>query len=167
MNDIRDLKKEENGMGGFLEGKFDSLLFKCEATIEISVDEGTTEEYAEKCVQHFNSLNNEMIEKIKEWVNKFYLYTLDEIDEEFAEEIKENMLDYKGKENILEYLSNLHMYVFYPKDDRIGYNIECDCPWEPEQQCSIIIRENEVLYIGPSEGFNAWSDGEFFCIWED
>lgn len=77
------------------------------------------------------------------------------------------MLDYKGKENILEYLSNLHMYVFYPKDDRIGYNIECDCTWEPEQQCSIIIRENEVLYAGPSEGFNAWSDGEFFCIWED
>ncbi len=52
--------------------------------------------------------------------------------------------------------------------NEIGYGIECECPWEPEHQCIILIRNNNVVYVGPSEGNDPWQDeNEYYCIWND
>ncbi len=69
-------------------------------------------------------------------------------------------------------LSRPRLYVELPEDEEdaeeIGYCIEAECPWEPEHQCSIIIRNDEVKYVGPSEGNTPWDDeDEYYCIWND
>ena len=69
---------------------------------------------------------------------------------------------------LIEFLYKPTMYIYAPKGDEIGYCIECECPWEPEHQCNIVIRGDKVLYVGPSEGEDPWGDDEdYYCYWED
>lgn len=72
---IRDLKKDENGW--IAEGKFNSTsLFKGEMAISIFIDDGATVEYAERCITHYNSLNNNstMLYKLQEYLSRAILY---------------------------------------------------------------------------------------------
>ena len=51
--------------------------------------------------------------------------------------------------------------------DEIGYGIECDCPWEPEHSCLILVRNEKLLYVGESDGLDPWGEAEdYHCIWE-
>lgn len=47
--------------------------------------------YAEKCAQAFNCLTKELVDKICEAAKHFYLTFIDEISEEWREEILEGM----------------------------------------------------------------------------
>ena len=90
------------------------------------------------------------------------------IYDEIVNEIEPVMEGYKSGRNLIEYLSEPTLYVYPPKGDGIGYGIECDCPWEPEHQCLIIIRNDELLYVGQSDGLDAWGDeDDYYCIWHD
>ena len=57
----------------------------------------------------------------------------------------------------------------YPqRQDEIGYGIECECPWEPEHQCCILIRNDKVVYVGTSEGLDPWGEeDDYHCVWDD
>ena len=51
--------------------------------------------------------------------------------------------------------------------DEIGYGIECDCSWEPEHSCLILVRNEKLLYVGESDGLDPWGEVEdYHCIWE-
>ena len=51
--------------------------------------------------------------------------------------------------------------------DEIGYGIECDCPWEPEHSCLILVRNEKLLYVGESDSLDPWGEAEdYHCIWE-
>lgn len=174
MSVIKDLQTDENGW--FAYGKFNSTsLFKGEMAVSIFIDDGATVEYAEKCIAHYNSLNNniDMLLKLQEYLVRFFLYMYSEwkemgIYDEIVNEIEPVMEGYKSGRNLIEYLSEPTLYVYPPKGDGIGYGIECDCPWEPEHQCLIIIRNDELLYVGQSDGLDAWGDeDDYYCIWHD
>ncbi len=174
MSIIKDLKTDENGW--FADGKFGSVsLFEGEMAVSIFVDDGATIEYAEKCIAHYNRLsgNSGLLHKLQEYLAAFFLYMYDEwkamgIYEEIVEDIEPVMEGYKSGRNLIEYLSRPTLYVYPPNGDGIGYGIECECPWEPEHQCLIIIRNDELLYAGPSDGLDAWGDEEdYYCIWHD
>jgi hypothetical protein len=78
------------------------------------------------------------------------------------------MAGYKTGKNLIDYLSEPTLYIYAPQGDDIGYGIECDCPWEPEHQCLILIRNDKLLYVGQSEGLDSWCDEEeYYCIWHD
>lgn len=171
---IRDLHTDENGW--FLDGKFDSIsLFKGEMAISIFIDDGATVEYAKKCIMHYNNLNNnsEMLNQLQEYLVKFFLYMYAEwkamgIYDEIVKAIEPVMQGYQSGKNLIEYLSRPTLYVYLQKGDQIGYGIECDCPWEPEHQCLILIRDDELLYVGQSDGLDPWGDkDEYYCIWHD
>lgn len=174
MSVIRNLEIDENGW--FADGKFESKsLFKGEIDVSIFIDDGATIEYAEKCIAHYNSLNNnnDLIFKLQQYLSKFFLYMYDEwkaigIYDEIIEKSEQVMEGYKTGKNLINYLSKPTVYVYAPKGNDIGYGIECDCPWEPEHQCLILIRNDELLYVGQSDGLDAWGDEEdYYCIWHD
>lgn len=174
MSIIRDLHTDEDGW--LTEGKFDSTsLFKGEMSILIFSDDGATVEYAEKCIAHYNSLNNnsDMLLKLQEYLARFFLYMYAEwkdmgIYDEIIDAIEPVMEGYQSGKSLIEYLSSPTLYVDSPKGDGIGYGIECDCPWEPEHQCLIIIRNDEILYVGQSGDVDAWGDeNEYYCVWKD
>lgn len=171
---IRNLQTDENGW--LANGEFNSTsLFKEEMAISIFIDDGATVEYAEKCISHYNRLNNnnDILLKLQEYLVKFFLYMYAEwkemgIYDEIVDEIEPVMKGYKSGKNLIEYLSRPTLYIYSPKGDGIGYGIECDCPWEPEHQCLIIIRNDELLYVGQSDGRDAWSNKkDYYCIWDE
>lgn len=68
MSVIRDLKPDINEMG-WLEGKFNSQsLFQGEMDIIIFDETDEAKEYAEKCIEHYNSLNDDqrLLDEIQE-----------------------------------------------------------------------------------------------------
>jgi len=174
MSIIKDLQTDENGW--FANGKFNSTsLFNGEMAVSIFVDDGATVEYAEKCIAHYNSLNNnsDILLELQEYLARFFLYMYSEwkemgIYDEIVDNIEPVMKSYKVGENLIKYLSRPTLYVYAPQGDGIGYGIGCDCTWEPEHQCLIIIRNDELLYVGPSDCLDAWGDeDDYYCIWND
>ena len=79
-NFLNNLKEDNNGLG-WLEGMFESKsLFQGEMNITIMDNTDVAKEYAEKCIVHYNALNNnkELLEKIQEGLAKFMLYMYEE-----------------------------------------------------------------------------------------
>ena len=176
MFNIRDLKPDVNDF--FLDGKFDSTsLFQGEMDISIDKDNGTTVEYAEKCIMQYNALTNneKLMDEIQQNLAKFMLYMYEEwkemdIYDDIAEGIRPAIKSYEAGESLLKYLTKPRLYIEQPEDgsDEIGFVLEAECPWEPEHMCCIIIRGDELKYVGPSEGNTPWDDeGDYYCIWND
>lgn len=177
MSIIRDMRPDENGLG-WLYGKFDSeSIFKGEMKMTIYSDTEESIAYAEKCIAHYNRLteNPALLDKIRENLKKFMYYMRDEweamgIYEEIAEDTDKAVKGCEAGEDIIKSLTNPCLSIELPEDDtdEIGYNIESDCPWEPEHQCSIIIRNDTLKYVGPCERNTPWDDDdEYYCIWLD
>ena len=177
MSMIKDLTRSEDSLD-WLYGKFESSsLFKGEMKITIYSDSDEAVAYAERCIEAYNSIagNKELIDDIKDKLARFMLYMRDEweamgIYEDIAEETDKAVEAYESGRELFSFLSEPCLYIELPEDgtDEIGYEIVADCPWEPEHQCSIIIRENELKYVGPCEGNTPWDDeDEYYCIWLD
>ncbi len=179
MSEIRNLKPDKNEMG-WLEGKFDSeSLFLGEMDITVFSDSDEAKEYAKKCVDHYNTLNNnkKILDDIQEMLAKFMFHMYNEwkamgIYDDIADDTEQTIEAYNAGKRLITCLSNPCLYVELPEDEtnveEIGYCIEADCPWEPEHQCSIIIRSDAVKFVGPSEGNTPWDDDDdYYCIWND
>lgn len=64
---LNNLKEDVNGLG-WLEGKFESKsLFQGKIDITIMDNTDVAKEYAEKCIAHYNAINNnkELLEKYR------------------------------------------------------------------------------------------------------
>ena len=171
---IKDMKYDENT--GSERGKFDSVsLFQGEMGIVVYTDDGASVEYSEKCIEHYNDLanNGEMLAEIEDKITRFFLYMYDEwkkmgIYEDIVSDCEEVMKGYKSGRKLTDFLSAPALYIDAPVGEGIGYCIVADCPWEPEHQCEIIIRDDTVLYAGPCEGETPWGDeDDYYCIWEE
>ncbi len=174
MSIIRNLQTDENGW--FEEGTFTSnSIFPGEMNILIFVDDGATVEYAEKCIGNYNELIDkaELCTELQKKLANFFIYMYDEwgsmgIYDEIVERLNPIMEGYNSGKNLIDYLENPTLCIYAPQESGFGYGIECDCPWEPEHKCLIIIRNNELLYVGPSDGLDAWCDkDEYYCIWDN
>ncbi len=174
MSTIRDLKTEYDGL--FTTGKFDSVsLFSGEMIVEVFTKDGATVADAERCIGHYNHLNEnkEVCDSIQIKLEKFFLYMYNEwkamgIYDDIAESLKPVMDGYKAGDKLIKYLYKPRLYVEPQLEGETGYGIECECPWEPEHQCMILIRNNKVVYAGPSDGLSPWEDEDaYYCIWND
>lgn len=172
---IRNLEPEWGGV--FLNGKFDSVsLFQGEMSVSIFAEDGATEEDAIRCIEHYNTLTEkrDVMEQIQNGLEKYFLYMCDEWKDfggmygDIEESLKPVMDGYRQGTELVTYLYKPMLYVYPQMENEIGYGIECECPWEPEHQCNILIRNDKVLYVGPSEGLDPWCDeSEYYCIWND
>lgn len=177
MSIIKELISTNDGLG-WLNGKFASRsLFLGDMDITIYSDTENAVRYAEKCIAHYNSLtdNASLMADIRDKLRKFMYYMRDEweamgIYEDIAEDTDKAVNDIENGGDILDHLKRPCLNIDPPKDgtDEIGYEIVSDCPWEPEHQCSIIIRGDKLKYAGPCEGNTPWDDDDdYYCIWLD
>lgn len=175
MSIIKNLKMDDNGW--FANGTFESVsLFNGEAKVTIFADDGATKEDAIRCIEHYNSLLDkpEICCQIQEGLEKFFLYMYEEwgdfsdIYGDIADSLKPIMDGYNEGKQLITYLYAPTLYVFPQLENEIGYGVVFECPWEPEHQCSIMIRNDKVVYVGPSEGEDPWGDeDDYYCIWND
>lgn len=149
-------KKDDIFNVGFIESKLFNR--KMEVWIENTVDI----DYAEKCVNNFQLLSNETIDKICERISAYHKFMLEEWNEEFVAEINEKVPCEVSGRNILKYIENPSIFIFPPEGEGIGYIIDGKCEWEPEHGISIILLDNKIIDVGPTEGLTPWSDKDEF-----
>lgn len=174
MDTIRGVKTDDNGW--FTTGEFDSKTFLPGKTgVLIFTDDGATLEDAERCINHLNGLAGkpELIDAIEKGLEQFFCYMYDEwaamgIYDRIVDSCKDVMEKHDKGSRMSAFLSRPTLCVYPQKNGDVGYGIECDCPWEPEHQCLILIKNDECVYVGPSEMLDPWSDKEdLHCVWND
>lgn len=151
MSMIRNVEEYEEE----IEGITDFSLLGSE--IGVFINEGATIEYAEKCVEHLNSLSDAIIEKLCEFSIR-YCESMRKYFGEMDVFIPENI---KLRE-ILKYIYPGELIIEEPVDDRIAYHLELNCDWEEEHGLEWVIREDEVLYVGSFNSENPFFSKDYF-----
>lgn len=121
-----------------LEGTFTSSFFSSDEGNELVVclRNGDIIDYAEKCVEHFNSLPDDVIDEICHGL----IESCHLSDEEFELPELENVRD------ILDYCWFNSMTVDIPEDDGISYLIEGEGDWG--EVVGFFIKNGSLAYVG-------------------
>ena len=148
---IRDFHK-----GQFAnEGKVYFPLF--DRDIKICIDFDVPMDYAVKCVEHLESLNDRIIADFCKGAVK-YCEDFRDLFEECDIDIPENIT---GRD-ILKYITPQIMIVEKPEGEEAAYHMECWCDWEEEHALEWTVRGNELLYVGSFSDERPWRDREYF-----
>lgn len=121
-----------------LEGNFISRIFINEDGNELFVyiRNSNIIDYAEKCIEHFNSLSDDMIEEICHGLIESYHLSNDDFELPELENVRE----------ILEYCWFTSMIVDVPEDDGISYIIAGESDWG--EVVAFIIKNGALAYVG-------------------
>lgn len=46
----------------------------------------------------------------------------------------------------------------------IGYSVSGTCPWEPEHGVDIIVKDKELLYVGPQNCLGPWANEDEYRV---
>ena len=65
-------------------------------------------------------------------------------------------------DDILKHVYPLNVSIEKPEKPLIAYSIECGCEWEAEHGVEIIIKDNEILFVGEFAGLGPWADKECY-----
>lgn len=121
-----------------MEGTFTSRFFKNEDSYKLSVyiRNGKIIDYAEKCIEHFNSMPDDMIDEICRRIIK----SLKLIGADFELSEFENVRD------ILNYCWFTSMTVDVTENDGISYIIEGEGDWG--EVVGFVIKNGSLAYVG-------------------
>ena len=148
---IKDIRKTEFG----IEGKLYSKVFNTE--MEVMIDEGVNIEYAQKCAEHFNSLNSELVETICKGAKAYCLDFMEMALGNFDEELTIPVTSETPPLEMLKCFSPTLLIIEEPDDEnKIGYQLECCCDWEIEHGMEIDILDNKVVYLSSFNGYSPW-----------
>jgi hypothetical protein len=165
MSNIRNLQYSEKY--GWHTGKAYLNLFNSD--VEIMIMENTPIDYAEKCIDHFNNLPKDTIDLILERLVKYCEFMTDEwqtmgLYEDIAADIHKKMPDGANKQTILTHVTPNVFVIEAPKEPVPAYSIDCNCVWEPEHGVEMILRDNNVLYVGQAIVIGPWrNDDAYEC----
>lgn len=143
-----------------MEGTFISRIFKNDGDDRLFVllDNDTIKEYAEKCIEHFNNMPDEMIDLICSGIIK--CAEVGGLEEDFELPELENVRD------ILKYCWFTSLSVSIPEGDEIAYAVEGEGEWG--ESIDILVRGNKVLYVGydfsPCEDDDCYKNLDSNCI---
>ena len=138
--------------------------------VEVLIEKDVSLEYAEKCIKHINNLNPETIVFLVDRLNKYCNFMLDawsdfDIYDSVVENIKTKMSNMNSASDILQHVKPTMFVVTKPEGSEIAYSLEGECVWEPEHGVDIIIKGNQLLYVGPVQCLGPWCDDEEYkCL---
>lgn len=143
-----------------MEGTFKSKTFKNDKddTLSVYLENDTIVGYVVKCIEHFNSMSDNMIDILCKNIIICYKnfggtdknYTLPEL---------ENFRD------ILKYCWFSSITIDAPETDEIAYLVEGEGEWG---ECIVfIVKDNKVLYVGCDSSHSPWEDDEYYKSLED
>lgn len=166
MSSIHNLQYSEKY--GWHTGKAYLNLFNSD--VEIMIMKDTPLDYAEKCIDHFNNLTQEAIDYILERLVQYCKFMTSEWQEMdfynyIVESIHQKMPDGANKQTILTHVTPNTFVIGPPEQPIPAYSIDCNCVWEPEHGVEIIMRDNDVLYVGQAILIGPWRDDrEYQCV---
>lgn len=121
--------------GSILEGTFTSRIFRNENSAEMLIYFNSLD-YAEDCIEHFNSMTDDIIDEICQRIIK----SLKLIGADFELSEFENVRD------ILNYCWFTSMTVDVTEDDGISYVIEGEGDWG--EVVGFVIKNGSLAYVG-------------------
>lgn len=121
--------------GSILEDTFTSRIFRNENSAEMLIYFNSFD-YAEDCIEHFNSMPDDMIDEICQRITK----SLQLIGADFEFSEFENVRD------ILDYCWFTSMTVDVPENDGISYVIEGEDDWG--EVVGFVIKNGILVYVG-------------------
>ncbi len=130
---IKDLRIIDSSMG-IAGGSFKSRIFRNDGTDEISVclKNLSLADYAEKCIEHFNSMPDDMIDKICRSIAEY------------------STKEYENIRDILEYCPVFELVVDTPENDEINYLAEgAD---DRGEIIGIVVKNSRLVYVGVDYG---------------
>lgn len=137
--------------------------------VEIVLENGVLEEYAEDCVEYLNNLSDDIINLLCKRLICYYEFVLeswkkmgfyDDIVKSVKSKIPEKVM---GRE-ILQYLKPHTMIIEQALEETIAFSLECDSDLNPEESIKIIINNNNVLYVGESCDLGAWEESNEYNV---
>lgn len=143
-----------------MEGTFRSRIFKDDGDDRLLVyfDSITIKDYAEKCIEHFNNMSDEMIDLICSGIIK--CAEVGGVNEEFELPEIENVRD------ILKYSWFTSLFIDIPKGDEVAYTVSGEGEWG--EAIDVVVRGNKVLYVGydfsPCEDDDCYKNLDSNCI---
>ena len=159
---INDIKEKSLGNDfTYREGKVYCKLWNKEIDVSI-YDEDVTIEYAERCVEAMNSMSDDLVEAICLAAKKFCIEFMNEIDDEWREEIERKMVVKVDEDTPpLEMLKcfSCALVVGDPEDpSQVGYQLSGNCDWEEEHGIEIDILDGKLVYLSEYSGQSPWDD---------
>ncbi|MCT4597227.1 MAG: hypothetical protein N4A50_05040 [Vallitalea sp.] len=146
---INNVSSNEYGMEGTT--RFDMF----DREIQVMMDDAVNIVYAEKCVEHLNSLSYDTVELLCEAALKYCF--------EFSDDVGIGIPELNEKRDILKYIYPKILIIDEPEDElKIGYHMECDCEWEIEHGLEFTILNDKVLYLGDFNDEGPWQALEHY-----
>ncbi len=151
------LNDKEYDEDGVLEATF--YCKRCDDDLALTADPGVDEKYVKKCVEHYNKLSNDLIDKICDALCRYCESVREKAGDDFDEDIPE---DVKGRD-ILDYCAPVSLNIEAPPSPGIiGYSIEGECDWDPEHGVQIIIRDDKLILVSSFDGRTVWGDDDMY-----
>lgn len=143
---------------GTLEAEFDCKY--TDDAMEVIVNSDVDEKYAERCIEHFNNLSDDLLDCISEALCRYCEAIRYDAEDVFGDLGLPEKIE--GRE-ILNYCYPTSMSVEVPTSYNIvGYSIEGNCNWEPEHGFQLIIRDDKLISASPFEGALVWGDDDCY-----
>lgn len=151
---ITDIKQDDFG----IEGKLYIDTFDSECNVIIDIDASL--EYAEKCAEMLNNLPAETLKTLEKVLR---IYCLTSVSEH-KHLLKSLTFDVRTVKSMLECIYPQTVYIDNPDGKGNGIRLECECDWEMKTEglMTIIIKDNELLYVGQCSDLSPFDDPEFF-----
>lgn len=145
--------------GTVLEGVFNSAIFsnECDNELSIYLEDGSLIPYAEKCVEHFNSLSNDMVNTICENIVKCCNLFGGEVEDYVLPQL-DTPLD------VLNHCWFVTMLVEVPQGEEVAYVINGEGDWG--EIITFVIRGDRLLYLGRDD-ISPWEDDHYYAILDD
>lgn len=123
---------------GIAGGSFKSKIFKNDGTDEISVcmRNLSLADHAEKCIEHFNSLSDEVIDEICHRLIESY-----NLSDKYFE-----LPELQNIREILDYCCFFELIVDIPENNGISYFVEGTINWN--EMIGIVIKNGSLIYVG-------------------
>lgn len=122
--------------------------------IQLSFKKQVPIEYVEKTAELLNGLSED---KMKEICTYSMAYCNDILESypDFAEEL--NIEDINSVTDILKHMEFGMLVVNLPEDmNQVGLNLEGSCEWAEDNGIQWIIKNDEIIYVGPWQFQNMW-----------
>ena len=126
---------------GTIEGTFTSKIFPNEDTQEMTVyvSNKSLMDYAEKCINHFNTMPDNMIDEICHGLIESY-------QEDYGVNKDFKLPELENIRNILNYCQFNTMIVYNMKNDSINYAVSGESDWR--KFVGFVIKDSTIVYVG-------------------
>lgn len=133
---------------GYFCGEAFSTLFN--KNIEIMFYDENDLNFAELCIQDFNTLDEHLIDNLCEYSINYC--------KSLCYSVGSQAPIFHNSRDVLTYIEPSVLEVDGTDETMLSYRIELNVQWEPEHGMEWVIRNGEILHVGPFEGIDIWDE---------